>query len=71
MKIAIDRVIEATGRVLTMVVSGHIHSYQRFESKVESRKNIPYIVAGAGGHADSRGMLHKIEPDENGLIDNI
>ena len=29
--IAIDRVIQATGRTPTIVLSGHVHSYQRFE----------------------------------------
>ena len=65
-EIAIDRVIEATGRAPTMVLSAHVHSYQRFERKIESGKSVPYIVAGAGGYANSYRALHKIEPDKNG-----
>jgi calcineurin-like phosphoesterase family protein len=65
-EIAIDRVIEATGRMPTMVLSGHVHSYQRFERDIETEKSIPYIVAGAGGYANSRGLLHKIERDKRG-----
>ena len=63
--IAIDRVIQATGRTPTIVLSGHVHSYQRFERKIGS-KNVPYIVAGAGGYANSPRLLHKIELDDNG-----
>ena len=32
-----------------MVLSGHVHNYQRFTRKVGTRQ-IPYIVAGAGGY---------------------
>lgn len=64
-EIAIDRVIQAAGRVPTMVLSGHVHSYQRFERKIEPKKRIQYIVAGAGGYANTPG-LHKIEKDANG-----
>jgi Icc-related predicted phosphoesterase len=62
---ALDHVIQATGRIPTIVLSGHVHSYQRFERKVETKK-VPYVVAGAGGYANSLKLLHKIEPDANG-----
>ena len=64
-EIAIDRVIQATGRIPTIVLSGHVHSYQRFERKLGT-KNAPYIVAGAGGYANTPRLLHKIELDSNG-----
>ena len=32
-----------------MVLSGHVHNYQRFTRKIGTRQ-IPYIVAGAGGY---------------------
>jgi calcineurin-like phosphoesterase family protein len=64
-EIAIDRVIQATGRVPTAVLSGHVHSYQRFERSLHTKK-IPYIVAGAGGYANSFKLLHKIELDAQG-----
>jgi hypothetical protein len=65
-EVAIDRVIRSTGRTPTIVLSGHIHSYQRFERKVETNKAIPYIVAGAGGYANTPRLIHKIELDSNG-----
>lgn len=66
-EIAIDRIIQATGRIPTIVLSGHVHSYQRFERKLGT-KNAPYIVAGAGGYANTPRLLHKIELDSNGQL---
>ncbi len=59
-EIAIDRMIQSTGRVPTAVLSGHVHSYQRFERSLKSKK-VPYIIAGAGGYANTPQLMHKIE----------
>jgi Calcineurin-like phosphoesterase len=58
--IAIDRVIQATGRIPTAVLSGHVHSYQRFERDLGGKK-VPYVIAGAGGYANTAKLLHQIE----------
>lgn len=63
--IAIDRVIQATGRIPTAVLSGHVHSFQRFERDLDGKK-VPYIVTGAGGYANTPRLLHKIELGANG-----
>jgi hypothetical protein len=64
-EIAIDRAIHITGRVPSAVLSGHIHSYQRFERDISGKK-VPYIVPGAGGYANSYRLMHKIERAKNG-----
>jgi hypothetical protein len=64
-EIAIDRVIQATGRIPNAVLSGHVHSYQRFERILGDRK-VPYVIAGAGGYANTEKLLHKIETGANG-----
>ena len=64
-EIALDRVIQATGRIPTAVLSGHVHSYQRFERELGVKK-VPYIVAGAGGYANKLTLLHKIEKTAGG-----
>jgi len=63
--IAIDRVIDSSGRLPTAVLSGHVHSYQRFERHLGAKK-IPYIIAGGGGYANKPQLTHKIEKDKNG-----
>lgn len=63
--IALDKVIQETGRVPTIVLSGHVHSYQRFERDLNLHK-VPYIIAGAGGYATKSQALHKIEKDQDG-----
>jgi Calcineurin-like phosphoesterase len=63
--ISIDRVIQATGRAPTIVLSGHVHSYQRFERDLNPQK-VPYVIAGAGGYAINLKALHKIEKDQDG-----
>ncbi len=65
-EVAIDRVIQATGRIPTLVLCGHVHSYQRFERDFGGGKKVPYIVAGAGGYANTPRLLHKIETNEDG-----
>lgn len=64
-EIAIDRAIQSTGRIPTIVLSGHVHNYQRFERKLGD-KNVPYVIAGAGGYANTPKAIHKIESDEDG-----
>ncbi len=48
-----------------MILSGHVHNYQRFSRKIGGRE-IPYIVAGAGGYANSLKAMHKMQTDANG-----
>ncbi len=45
----IDVACKATGLWPDVVLSGHAHLYQRFTRKVSNRE-IPYVVAGSGGH---------------------
>ncbi|HEY3972684.1 MAG TPA: metallophosphoesterase [Candidatus Sulfotelmatobacter sp.] len=53
---------KSTGRYPDMVLSGHVHNYQRFTNMVQGPKGkvqIPYIVAGAGGYTNL-GKMQKI-----------
>ena len=62
---AIDRAIDKTGRYPDAVFSGHVHNYQRFTREINGRQ-IPYVVAGNGGYADSPKSVHKLQLDHNG-----
>jgi hypothetical protein len=57
---AIDRGIQASGRMPDAVLSGHVHNYQRF-TRTLNGKTIPYVVAGAGGYANDSRSMHKIQ----------
>lgn len=54
---------EAVGRYPHLVLSGHVHNYQRFTVTVQGGDGpvtVPCIVAGAGGYT-KLGKLHKID----------
>ncbi len=52
----LDQAIEHTGRVPDAIFSGHVHNYQRFTRQMQGR-DVPYIVAGAGGYWHLHYML--------------
>jgi hypothetical protein len=58
-------VSEASDRWPDVVLSGHVHNYQRFQ-RVVGKKKIPFIVAGAGGYANEQKSLHKLQVDSKG-----
>ncbi|GAC1503170.1 MAG: hypothetical protein NVS2B12_13780 [Ktedonobacteraceae bacterium] len=45
----LDRMIQKTGRKPDIVLTAHVHNYQRF-TRVMDDHEIPYIVAGSGGY---------------------
>ncbi len=57
---AMDAAFLASGHIPDLVLAGHVHSYQRF-SRDFLAKTLPYIVAGAGGFANSSRSLHKLQ----------
>ena len=58
---ALDQAFTASGRTADMVMSGHVHDYQRF-SRTSGGRQVPYIVSGNGGyhnlHQLARGAAH-------------
>jgi hypothetical protein len=67
---AIDQAARAAQVWPDAVFSGHVHNYQRFTRHVElaggKTKDIPYIIAGAGGYANTAKRLHKMQKDSEG-----
>ena len=57
----LEQAIQSSGRVPDAVLSGHVHSYQRFTRGINGR-DIPFLVAGAGGFWKPSGM----QKDPNG-----
>ena len=57
----LDAAISASGRNPDLVLTAHVHNYQRF-TRTTSGRQLPYIVAGAGGY----WHLHYMAKDDNG-----
>ncbi|HVW15155.1 MAG TPA: metallophosphoesterase [Mucilaginibacter sp.] len=56
-----------------LVLSGHVHNYQRFH-KYYPGKTVPFIVAGGGGYADLHPIADPADPnfsDDSCLLDGI
>ncbi|MFY9868779.1 MAG: metallophosphoesterase [Candidatus Nitrosopolaris sp.] len=45
----LDRAFEESKRLPDIIISGHVHNYQRFTRKLDKHQ-IPYIILGNGGH---------------------
>jgi hypothetical protein len=69
---AIDQAAKKAHIWPDLILSGHVHNYQRFSRKVmvdsDSQKTIPYLIAGAGGHANRPERLHKIQKSTSGSV---
>jgi acid phosphatase type 7 len=57
----LDGAFAAAGRAADMVLTGHVHDYQRFTRTIGAAQ-VPYIVAGAGGYHN----LHAMARDSSG-----
>jgi hypothetical protein len=51
----LDEAFARSSRVPEMVLSGHVHNYQRFTRTIAG-KQVPYVVAGAGGYHNLHPM---------------
>jgi hypothetical protein len=59
---AIHDAATASGRWPDIVIGGHVHNYQRF-TQLNDGKQIPHLVIGAGGYADTVKAMHKLQRD--------
>lgn len=46
----LENAIRDTGRVPNLVLSGHVHDYQRIEQTISPKGPTPFIVSGNGGY---------------------
>ncbi|MBS1524762.1 MAG: metallophosphoesterase [Bacteroidetes bacterium] len=56
-----------------LVLSGHVHNYQRFVKRYPD-KTVPFIVAGGGGYADLHPIAKPDDPDfsdDSCLLDGV
>jgi hypothetical protein len=47
-------------RAPDVVLTGHVHDYQRFSAPLFNKKNVPFIIAGAGGYNKRLHVLGKV-----------
>ena len=59
---ALNRASARAGRIPDVIMSGHVHNYQRFTRVVEG-KEIPCLVNGNAGYANKVTSLHKLQRD--------
>lgn len=57
MRALLEQTFQAAGRVPDLVLSGHVHNYQRFSVPREGG-SLTYLVAGAGGYPNLHSMAH-------------
>ncbi|TFF36366.1 metallophosphoesterase family protein [Mucilaginibacter psychrotolerans] len=62
----LEGVFLETGIQPDMVVSGHVHNYQRFQHLYPEGKPLTYLVAGAGGYDE----LHSLAEEGNPIYSN-
>jgi hypothetical protein len=61
---ALDRAVADTHKSPDVVLSGHVHNYQRFTRRAH-RRDLPFVVAGAGGYAHFPKAMHQLQKDGN------
>jgi acid phosphatase type 7 len=57
MKILLEQAFVAAGRWPEMLLSGHVHNYQRLSKTLQDGSVIPFLVTGAGGYHN----LHNVK----------
>jgi acid phosphatase type 7 len=54
---------ESAGRSPHVVLTGHVHNYQRFSAPLNGKQDVPFIIAGAGGYNQRLHTLGKVFHD--------
>ena len=62
MKDFLDSAFNETNIWPDLIMSGHVHNYQRFTRNYEDGYQLPYIVAGAGGYWHLHNVDSKADP---------
>jgi acid phosphatase type 7 len=63
LKAFLDECCGDAKRAPDVVLTGHVHDYQRFSAPLYDKKDVPFIVAGAGGYNKRLHVLGKVFQD--------
>ena len=66
LKSLLEESCQEAKRAPDVVLTGHVHNYQRFSAPLFDKKNVPFIVAGAGGYKKN---LHVLSRDFHEALD--
>ncbi len=67
----LENAIRDTGRVPNLVLSGHVHDYQRIEKTIAPGGPTPFIVCGNGGYHNLHGIHSNdgdVAPDTGAVL---
>jgi len=67
----LESAIRDTGRVPNLVLSGHVHNYQRVEQTIAPDGPTPFIVSGNGGYHNLHAIHSNVgdsAPDTNAVL---
>jgi predicted phosphodiesterase len=67
LKTFLDENCDAASRAPDVVLTGHVHNYQRFSAPLHDKQQVPFIVAGAGGY---NKRLHTLSKGFHNAQDN-
>ncbi|OCX50928.1 hypothetical protein BEL04_19600 [Mucilaginibacter sp. PPCGB 2223] len=62
MQTFLDHAFTSTGIFPDIVLTGHVHNYQRFTRTLSNGNQLPYIVAGGGGYWNLHQVQTKTQP---------
>ena len=68
---ALENAIRDTGRVPNIVLTGHVHDYQRIEKTIAPNQPTPFIVCGHGGYHNLHAIHSKpgdVAPDSGAVL---
>lgn len=58
----LDEAFRTASRMPELVLSGHVHDYQRFSREIGDGQKIAYVVCGAGGYHNLHAMATDAKP---------
>jgi hypothetical protein len=61
---ALDGAFSTAGRIPDLVLSGHVHDYQRFTRTMDGGKTLPYIVIGNSGYHNLHRLAQDAQPGQ-------
>jgi hypothetical protein len=67
---ALDGAFSSSGRVPDLVLSGHVHDYQRFTRAMDGGKTLTYVVIGNSGYHNLHRLANDAQPGEQ-VVDGV